>query len=120
MGLEASRGAQDKRVRMQAPDDLKPDRQSLRREAARHARRRLPGEIERIGEWQPVEHTWRRAPVDFVRTPVDGPGAHGHLGCQQEVARLEELACLLVEGGARQKCLAMLDARHTASVIKHL
>src|SRR5215470_18809450 len=49
-GLERGRGAEHRRVVEAAADDLKPDRQAIAGEAARHGSRRLAREIERIRE----------------------------------------------------------------------
>src|ERR1700675_4758481 len=54
-GLESRGGGEDRRVAMPPADDLEPHGQPRRGEADGDRRRRLSGEVERIGERDPAE-----------------------------------------------------------------
>ena len=83
-GLERLEGRgrpQDQRVRVPPPDDLEPDRQALRGEAAGDAGRRLTGQVEGKREAEPVEEARggpaadRRRALVRTRARVGRPGA---------------------------------------------
>jgi hypothetical protein len=92
-GLVGGRGGEDGRVGARRPDDLQPDRQAVRGEAAAYVQRGQPGVAGRLGEpvevepWpardlRPVDH--REAAIGIVREGRSGGG-----GGEQQVVVLE-------------------------------
>src|SRR5262245_34750589 len=119
--LEGGGRAQHRRVGVPAAHNLQPHRQAFRREAAWHAGRRLPRQIERHGERQAVEQGRRRASVDglrpLVRPGIRGPCRHRHLRREQQVARLEELLRSVVQLRSRELRLEKLRGADVACAL---
>src|SRR2546425_7114898 len=102
--LERRRGLQDREIREAATDDLEPDGQPGGREAGRHRRRRLAGEVERIAERGPAD------PIPRVLRPVlRVQPANRERGYRQ--GRRQEQIVLLEERPYRVPVRELLAAR---------
>src|SRR6266545_2592119 len=89
-GFEGRRGGEHGPVAMAPADDLKPHGQPRRGEADGDRRRRLPGEVERIGEREPTERADLAARDLLDAGPADLERRYGDRRRDEEIEAREE------------------------------